>query len=110
MTRKEYDELQSLQAEMTAALKAGGMSPEEVTEMEHAQMVVAGRLLSIWFPIDWGRRAIMAAVLAVGIYGLVCGPQYLAWVWVLLPTFSPRVVGNAAYLAGRFQAGANRKP
>jgi hypothetical protein len=61
----------------------------------------AGALLSPWFPVDWRRRLIMAGIIVLGVQQAVWAGNYepLLW-WLLLPAFSPRIVGWCAYFVG----------
>ena len=47
----------------------------------------------------------MIAIFLVGLYGLIEGIQHLLFVWLLLPIFSPRFVGEINYALGKILGG-----
>lgn len=62
---------------------------------------LAGSLLSVWVPFDWPRRIIMAALFGGGLYGVGTGNDSLLVMWLCVPLFSPRVMGEATFFLGR---------
>ena len=79
---------------------------QDCDQLDVLNASIAGVLSHPWFPTTWGRRALMAAIFLVGLeQAVVAGNQYALLLWLLLPLFSPRVMGNAAFLLGRFMAG-----
>ena len=69
------------------------------------ELRVAGVLLSRWLPPGLWRKCVMFALLGLGLLA----PLTTWWLiasWPAAAMFSPRLTGQAAYLAGRFAAGA----
>ena len=86
-------------------LKSDDLTVEQREELEIHADKLSGVLLSIWFPIGVGRKLIMFVLFSIGIYGLEIENDYLLISWILLPCFSPRIVGEVSYLIGRFVGG-----
>jgi hypothetical protein len=105
MTRDEFEVAKKQSAEIAKLLKEGNLTAEDRQKLEMLQMQLAGALLSVWLPFDWGRRSIMIVLFLVGAYGLVGGNVYFLIAWAFLLLFSPRVVGELAFAFGRFMAG-----
>ena len=101
MDRKTYEEAKKSSEEMAKLLREGNLTAEEKQKLETLQAGLAGALLSSWLPFGWGRRAIMITLLFVGAYGLVEGNSYLLLSWLLLPFFSPRLIGELSYYVGK---------
>jgi hypothetical protein len=70
----------------------------------HLMEYLAGQALSSWTPRGFG-KAVGSADLVYGIGQTLLGhPQVLAATLLTLPTMSPRLLGEAAYYAGRMSA------
>jgi hypothetical protein len=79
---------------------------ELVDEMKNAnpgiKSQMAGYLLSSWLPRDTKRKVIMLIiVLTALIGGFIYGQKLFYLVLLILPFFSPRVVGEIALFLGR---------
>lgn len=98
--RQTYEELRKTSHEISQLLKQDNLSPEERQKLETMRAQVSGALFSPWIPSGFGRRVIIAAIFFVGLYGLVQNNN-AAFLWLLLPFFSPRIVGTALYAIGR---------
>ncbi|MDO8714610.1 MAG: hypothetical protein Q7K13_09090 [Polynucleobacter sp.] len=101
MNRKTYKEAKVTLEEITRLLKEGNLTEEEKQKLEKSKVQLAGQLLSIWWPFDWGRRSIMIALFLVGLYGLIEGSNHFLWAWLVILLFSPRVVGEFSFFTGR---------
>ena len=77
---------------------------EDRLKLEALLPSLSGALLSIWLPFDWGRRIVMICLFAVGIYGFCVANYYLVLAWLVMLAFSPRFVGEAAFLWGVISA------
>jgi len=62
---------------------------------------IAGYLLSQWFPVGNGRRLLMAAIAITAVGGALAGHFWLLWLMLLLPFFSPRLVGETVIFLRR---------
>lgn len=99
--RQTYAEAKHLLDEVNKELNDSTLAPHHRKELELHAAALAGVLLSPWFPVSWTRRALMAAIFFFGVWQAVAGNyQPLIW-WLLLPFFSPRIMGEAAYFMGR---------
>ena len=94
------DDLKKTSEEITLRLKDTTLTADERAKLEAMRSAVSGALLSTWLPHGNGRRLIMAVIAASGAYGFFAETSILN-IWWLLPFFSPRIVGEAAYLMGR---------
>lgn len=101
MDRKTYEEAKKSSEEIAKLLREGNLTAEEKQKFETLQAGLAGALLNSWLPFDWGRRSIMITLLLVGAYGLAEGNNLLLLAWLLLPFFSPRLVGELFYAVGK---------
>jgi hypothetical protein len=105
MTRKDYEEMKRLLAETQAELREGNLSPVLTAALEHCSAAAAGELMSIWVPIDWGRRTIMIVLFLIGLGGVISGPRWLIVAWLAAATMSPRILGKVSFALGRFRSG-----
>ena len=106
MSQETQDDAKKTLEEVTELLKDETLSAEERHTLEMHQARLAGVLLRPWLPFDWGRRLIMIGILAFDVYGLVVeNYQVFLW-WLLLPCFSPRIVGEVSYFLGKLSRGA----
>jgi hypothetical protein len=105
MTRKEYEELKQLFREGKRALREDDLSPRERDKIQQGCNFLSGRLMSMWIPMDVGRRIAAVAFAVIGLGGILHGPAYLAWMWLMLPMMSPRLVGEVWYAIGEFRRG-----
>lgn len=95
-----------LEAIETARARFGQL-PQKIEGLE---ATVAGRLLSPWFPCGIWRKVAMIFFFALGLMAFMTPLQWLLWFSLVSLCFSPRLVGEAAVLVGRFSAGKNQKP
>ena len=93
MDRQQYEEAKTRLEEVTRKLRYEQMSLEERTRLEREGRELARIIVSPWIPYGWGYRIVMLAIAAVGFFGLAQGNHFLALAWLLLPLFSPRMVG-----------------
>ena len=101
MDKKEREEAKQTLAEINKALEDETLSDEQREELEIHAAGLSGALLSVWLPVDWGRRLIMIGIVAFGLYEAIGGNyQALIW-WLLLPFFSPRITGEVVHFTGR---------
>jgi hypothetical protein len=100
--REQYTEAKRLLEEINYELKTQPLTQAQRTELELHAARLAGVLLHPWFPVSWTRRLIMAGIFLVGILWTAWVGNYepLLW-WLLLPFFSPRIMGECYYFIGR---------
>ncbi len=88
-------------AEIRRRLDHEPLALDQREELERHAAALSGALLSTWLPVGWGRRALMIGIIILGFEESIRGNlQPLVW-WLLLPVFSPRLMGEAAYFVGR---------
>jgi hypothetical protein len=94
MDRAQYEAAKVRLEEVTRVLRFEKISPEERVRLEREGKELARIIISPWFPFGWGHRIAMIFVTAVGFWGLAEGNYFLPLFWLLLPIFSPRIVGG----------------
>ncbi len=94
MEREEYERAKKRLEEVTRILKYENISPPERGRLEKEGRELAKVMMSPWLPFDWGYRIIMIFITAVGFWGLTQGMYFLMLLWLLLPIFSPRIIGK----------------
>jgi hypothetical protein len=94
MDRAQYDEAQKRLEEVTRILKNEKLGPEERERLEREGKELARVVMSPWLPFNWSYRMMMVAIGAIGFYGLAEGQYFLVLIWLLLPLFSPRIIGK----------------
>ena len=105
MTTNEetYAEAKKILEQVRNELADPDLSQERREELELHETRLAGFLLHPSLPMSWGRRLIMAAIFLFGAVQAATGNYDALVVWLLLPFFSPRCVGEAAFLLGRLR-------
>jgi hypothetical protein len=100
--REQYDEAKRLLEEINYELKTQPLTEAQRNELQLHAASLAGVLLHPWFPMSWTRRLIMAGIFLLGIQQALWTRSYepLLW-WLLLPFFSPRIMGECSLLPGR---------
>ena len=109
MTREQYAVSQRNLEEVQRVLRDSNLTPEARQQFQSIADALARRLASLWFPMDWGSRAIIFSIGLVGMYGVAREPHYLALAWLILPLFSPRLIDVFAHAAGRVTGFISRR-
>ena len=94
MDRVQYEEAQKRLEEVTRILKNEKLSPDERERLEREGKELARAVMSPWLPFSWNYRIMMVVIAAIGFWGLAEGVYLLVLVWLLLPIFSPRIIGR----------------
>lgn len=105
MNREQFEEAKRVSAEIAAELKRGDLMPEQRAELELHQTKLAGVLLHPWLPFSWWRRVVMLVLLLLGSLWPLGGSPVWAVAWLAMLLFSPRAMGEIAFLLGRFAGG-----
>jgi hypothetical protein len=101
--RERYDEAKQLLSEIQHELATQPLTAKQRSELEIHAARLAGAVLHPWFPMSWTRRTIMVAIVLVGMQQAWVGNyQPLIW-WLLLPVFSPRLVGECTFVIGKLR-------
>jgi hypothetical protein len=99
--QREQAEAKKVLAEVTQMLRDESLTPEQREELQRHAYALAGELLRPWLPTSWWNIAAMIAIFAFGLERAIVGNfEAMAW-WIVLPAFSPRVAGEAAFVFGR---------
>jgi hypothetical protein len=104
MDKKTYEEALRLSEEVEDILKRTDLSDEERVRFQELRGQLAGTLMSPWIPFGWERRSAMLVISIVGLYFAMYGPKFGTIVFLLVPMFSPRCVGETCLIIGRFQS------
>jgi hypothetical protein len=94
MDREEYERAKKRLEEVTRILKYENISVPEREKLEKEGRELAKVMMTPWIPFDWSYRIIIIFIIAVGFWGLTQGMYFLMLLWLLLPLFSPRIVGK----------------
>jgi hypothetical protein len=99
--REKYFEAQRLLKEINYELKTSSLTEQQRNELQLHAAKLAGALHSPWLPVAWSRRLIMIAIVLFGVQQAWWSGNYepLVW-WLLLPVFSPRIIGECSYFIG----------
>ena len=94
MNREQYEEATARLEKVTGKLRYETLSQEERERLEREGKELARIIVSPWIPFGWGYRMIMAILAGIGLLGIVEENYLFLLAWLLLPLFSPRVVGK----------------
>jgi hypothetical protein len=95
--REIWYEAKRVSEQVHRLLATEPLTPNEREELHHHADRLWGVLLSPWLPVPWSRRLIMLGIVLLGLQQAFVGNyEALAW-YILLPIFSPRIMGYAAY-------------
>jgi len=103
MDREQYEKAKARLEEVTRVLKYENISVPERERLEKEGRELARVVMSPWIPFDWSHRIIIMVSVAVGLWGLSQDMYFLMLVWLLLPLFSPRLVGKFLIAVTGFQ-------
>lgn len=94
MDRERHEEAKMRLEKVTGMLRHENISPEERDSLEREGKELARVVVSPWLPFDWKYRIVIIAITAIGFWGLIQGKYFLILLWLLLPLFSPRILGE----------------
>jgi hypothetical protein len=99
--RETYEEAKKALTEIQHILATEALTEKERRELQVHAARLAGVNFRPWLPLSWTRRLIMVGIVVLGAQQAVWFGTYepLVW-WLLLPFFSPRIVGFGAYYLG----------
>lgn len=101
MNKLEYEEAKKILEEVKIALKDNSLTKEQREEFEKNSSALSGQLLSIWFPMSNLRRFIMLCLFVIGVFGVYSEDKTFMISFIFILFFSPRIMGEAAFLLGR---------
>ena len=104
ISKKQSEELKTLLDE-TYQLIECAKTAEQKDELNLLAAKISGTLLSPLLPPGGLRISLMVGLVAGGIVGCVYWSWWFAFAWPAAATFSPRIMGEAAFLAGCFARG-----
>jgi hypothetical protein len=101
MDKEQYEEAKMRLEKVTGMLRHENISPQERDSLEREGKELARVVISPWLPFDWKYRIVIIAIAAIGFWGLIQGQYVFMLVWLLLPLFSPRIIGEfLMFIAG----------
>ena len=100
VNREEYAKAKRLLKDIHHELATQPLTQAQREELQDQAAGLAGILSSPWLPVSWIRRVIMLAIVLLGLQQALIGHYGAMLWWLLLPLFSPRIVGEAAHLCG----------
>jgi hypothetical protein len=103
MDREQYESAKVRLEEVTRRLRSEQMSDEQRSRLEKEGGELARAVMSPWVPFGWGQRLGMIVIAAIGLWGVTEEKHFLVLMWLALPFFSPRVVGEILNLLTGFK-------
>ncbi|MBT6329469.1 MAG: hypothetical protein HOJ34_06765 [Kordiimonadaceae bacterium] len=101
MTAESKEDVRKTLNAVHKMLQDETLTSEQRKEFEAQAALLSGTIMSGWLPYGIKRRLLMAGIIILGIYGLfVENYQVFVW-WLLLPAFSPRIVGEITLFYGQ---------
>jgi hypothetical protein len=94
MDREQYEGAKKRLEEVTRRLKYESISPQEREALEKEGRGLLAVVMSPWIPVSFGYRILMLVVVGIGFWGLIEGQYLYLLAWLLLPLFSPRIIGK----------------
>ncbi len=94
MDKEQFEEAKTRLQEVTRRLKHEEISPQERERLEKEGRELMKVIMSPWLPLGWSYRMLMILVAGIGLWGFIEGNYVLMLLWLLLPLFSPRIVGK----------------
>lgn len=86
------------------ALKSQTADEEILAIIDKFAAGIAGSRLRSWLPRGTGRKLAMLGIAAATVFGVVYGQSpYWLLLLLMLPTFSPRVVGEILFFVSRLR-------
>ncbi len=101
MDKEEHDQAQKLFEVLSKLEKTGTLTGEQQKEFSDLKAKLAGVLLSSWLPMDSRRKYIMLIIFFVAICGTLAGIPRFLFLLLILPLFSPRMMGEVVMFFGR---------
>jgi hypothetical protein len=98
---EKYEEAKNVLGQINHILATEPLTAKQRKDLEIHAASLAGVIMHPWFPVAWSRRLIMVAIVLLGFQQAVWVGNYEPFLWwLLLPFFSPRIVGGCAYAFG----------
>jgi hypothetical protein len=99
--REKYEEAKKVLSQIRHTLDTEPLTADQRKKLEIHAAALAGLIMHPWLPMSWARRLIMVAIVLLGGQQAIWAGNFqpLVW-WLLLPFFSPRIVGYGAYSLG----------
>ena len=101
LTREQRKEAQAAFADVQQTLCRADLTSDERMTLEIHAARLAGLLLSDWFPVGWFRRTSAAVLGGFAVAGPFLGYPHALFLLVLMPAFSPRIVGEIGAFVSR---------
>jgi hypothetical protein len=101
MDSKQYRQIKKASELVKYSLENDNLSAEERHKLEQSYAQMCGYLASPWLPVGIWRKIVMVILLIFGAYGFAVDKPIIAVCWVLIPAFSPRIVGETFFFIGQ---------
>jgi len=101
MDKRTHEAANKTLEQIQRMLEDETLTDDERQELEMHAAKLAGTLLSTWLPFGLLRKFLMTVFILVAIYGIISGMNWLIFSLVIAGMFSPRLVGEVAYLLGK---------
>jgi hypothetical protein len=102
MTHQQYEDAKETLREISHILKTERLTAKERDELEIHAASLSGAIMSPWLPMSLSSTLLMLAIVLLGVEQVVVARNYEPLLlWLLLPFFSPRIVGEVVHLGGR---------
>ena len=105
ISKKSRDEVLGLMDSFQNVLNDKKSNAEEKEAAELQLASLAGVLISPLFPTGITRNVLMIGCFTLGFLAFLTPYEWLFWFFFIALVFSPRIVGELAYLTGRVWAG-----
>jgi hypothetical protein len=99
--REQYADAKKLLKEIQYELTTQPLTPDQRKELEIHAVKLAGILFRPWFPLSWTQRLIMATIVILGVQQAWVGNYQPFVFWLVLPFFSPRILGECSFFIGK---------
>jgi hypothetical protein len=97
----DYPKAKQVLSQIQHELDTAPLTQQGREQLQLRATALAGKLFHPWFPVSWSRRLIMVAIVLFGLQQAWTGNYEPMVFWLLLPLFSPRIVGECALAIGR---------
>lgn len=103
MDKKQQNKLKTAFSaiEETLQSKDLNLTEEERIKFERLQSEIAGTMMSSWLPAGSARKVVALILFIAGLFGFLKISGFFILLWLLLPFFSPRLVGEIAIFFGK---------
>jgi len=103
MNKEQRDQAKRAFDALSKLEQTGTLTEEQQEEFPKLKASLAGVLMSSWLPADFGRKTIMLVIFLVAVLGAFIANGKFLLLLLLLPLFSPRMMGELMVFIGRMK-------